>query len=166
MLDEVPSMWRSELWHPLTAHFPIGLLLLTPFISLGWVIWNKKNIANYLLFTHSLLLWAGTLFLWIAVYSGEIAYSTEVRRICDPTVLKDHLRWAYIASAFFSIAVIIDVTRRILKRKNKAPAMYTIIVCVLLGAAALSYVGHLGAKLVYQQGAGVYQPSENCIEFE
>ncbi len=159
-------MWRSELWHPLTAHFPLGLLLLAPFIALAWVIWNKHFISNYLLFTHSLLLWVGTLFLWITVYSGEIAYGTEVRRICDPTVLKDHLRWAYISGAFFSLAVVLDALRWNWKTKKNALLIYTVIINMVMGAAALSYVGHLGARLVYQQGAGVYHPSEDCAEFE
>jgi len=40
-----------------------------------------------------------------------------------------------------------------------------ILILVITGSGFLSYTGHLGAGLVYQQAAGVYTPSEDCNEF-
>ncbi|WP_199898069.1 hypothetical protein [Marinilabilia salmonicolor] len=40
-----------------------------------------------------------------------------------------------------------------------------IIALIITGTGFLVYAGHLGATLVYQQAAGVYTPSEDCIEF-
>jgi hypothetical protein len=37
---------------------------------------------------------------------------------------------------------------------------------MLLGSFYLVYASHLGATLVYNQGAGVFKPGAECREFE
>ena len=164
-MKEPSSMWREELWHPLSVHFPIGLLLFAGLVGLLYILLQKKSFAPYLRFSFALLLWIGLILFWIAFWTGQVAYSVEVRRLCDPTVVKDHLYWAYVSGYIFSAAVALDFFSFWLKRYRKI-FIHVVIVLAIAGGGVLAYVGHLGAKLVYQQAAGVYQPSENCAEFE
>ena len=164
-MNEPSSMWREELWHPLSVHFPIGLLLVAGLIGLAYLLLRKKNFAGSLKFSFSLLLWIGLILFWVAFYTGQIAYNVEVRRLCDPTVVKEHLYWSYVSGYIFSGAVVLDFSRFLLRRFRNIIFSFVILLTVA-GAVVLGYVGHLGAKLVYQQAAAVYQPSENCTEFE
>lgn len=45
---------------------------------------------------------------------------------------------------------------------------YIISLLLIAGLGALLYLysGHLGAALVYNQAAGIYQPSNDCEAFE
>lgn len=100
---------------------------------------------------------------WIGVYTGELSYDVEVRRICDPKVLQSHQWWAYATIITYSIALVALLVYHYSKIRlwNFLGNALNII-----ALGALLYVGHLGASLVYQQGAGVYIPSEDCKEFE
>jgi uncharacterized membrane protein len=165
-MNEIPSMWRTELWHPLSVHFPIAILSLAAVVGITYLLFKKRDFAPYLRFTLSLLLCCGVALFWIAFYTGQEAYSVVVRQICDPRVLKNHLFWAYISGASFSLAAVLDIIVRSISLRINNWLIYASVVLMLGGTVCIAYVGHLGARLVYQQAAGVYQPSENCIEFE
>lgn len=158
-------MWRKELWHPLFVHFPIGLLIITALIGIAAVFFRNKKFSGYLRFNFSLLLFLGIVLFWITFYTGQLAYGVEVRKICDPTVLKDHLYWAYVAGYIFSAGALIELVRVIWRNKILF-LFYLAVVLSIGGALSLAYAGHLGARVVYQQAAGVYRPSPDCTEFE
>ncbi len=167
-MESLPGMWRTELWHPLSVHFPIALLIFaTLFLTAARLISSYKS---YLLFTGRLLLVFGVPLVWWAVYSGTLADSVVGRYVCDPTVLEDHERFAYITAYLFTAGLLAEflLTAKRLISSEKIKKLLSVISLVLLvsGSATLGYVGHLGAKLVYQQGAGVHHPSEDCGEFE
>lgn len=164
-MGEIPSMWRKELLHPLFVHFPIGLLLISALVGLAAILFRKKSYADYLSFTFSTLLFIGVAFFWLTFYTGQMAYSIEVRKICDPTVLKDHLYWAYFSGYVFSIGACIEAFR-IIWKKRLFLLFLTTVAFSLGGSVTLAFAGHLGAKVVYQQGAGVYKPTTDCHEFE
>lgn len=129
------------------------------------ILFRNKTYAVYLRFNFSLLLFLGIVLFWITFYTGQLAYGVEVRRICDPTVLKDHLYWAYVAGYIFSAGALIELVRVIWR--NKFPFLFYLAVVLSVGGAlSLAYAGHLGARVVYQQAAGVYRPSPDCTEFE
>ncbi|HET8753369.1 MAG TPA: DUF2231 domain-containing protein [Salinimicrobium sp.] len=164
-MEQIPDFWRTEVYHPLFVHFPIGLLLtafLFKIIALKYSreLWEMGG---------NVLLFLGTIGLWIAVYTGDRAGAAVTRGLCDPTILKDHENFGYYAGYLFSAALVLELLRlsknAILVRKSFLLKILSIIL-LALGAATLTYVGHLGATLVYQQGAGVYHPSEDCSEFE
>ncbi|KAF0094621.1 MAG: hypothetical protein E1N59_1625 [Puniceicoccaceae bacterium 5H] len=165
-MAEVPSMWRTELWHPLSVHLPVALLTVAGLLALVTPTLGRYVGGKGLKFSYSLLLWLGLATFWVAFYTGQMAYSIEVRRICDPGVLKEHLRWAYIAGAIFSSAAVFDLAQVLLKRRLHLILLGASYLCSFVGAFSLGYLGHLGAKLVYQQGAAVHQPSDDCAEFE
>ncbi|MBL7867864.1 MAG: hypothetical protein JNM71_07565 [Flavobacterium lindanitolerans] len=156
-------MWRTELWHSFVVHLPIATLALA---SLGSVLYyflagrHKLFIQQFVFVT----LVIGTIGTWIAIYTGELAYDVEVRKICDPQVLKSHQRWGYIMAFIYSAALLVNIISHYIKKAKK---LFSILATILLvaGMAILFYVGHLGASLVYQQGAGTYKPSGNCSEF-
>lgn len=161
-MNQLPEFWRTEVWHPLSVHYPIALLLVALLfkilaLAIKGQTWNKAGSA---------LLLMGTIGAWIAVYTGSLADGIVSRKICDPTVLKDHENAAYTLAWIFSAALLLDFTTLggLFRRYSRALKFSTVIL-MLVGSGFLAYTGHLGATLVYQQGAGVYKPSEDCVEF-
>ena len=161
-MNQLPEFWRTEVWHPLSVHFPIALLLIALLfkvlaITIKGLTWNRAGTA---------LLFLGTLGAWIAIYTGNLADGIVSRQICDPTILKDHENASYSVAWLFTAASLLDVAALVglLKRYAKV-LMLLIVTLMFIGSGFLLFAGHLGATLVYQQGAGVYKPSEECLEF-
>jgi uncharacterized membrane protein len=167
-MNQIPSMWREELFHPQIIHFPIALLFIGTIFYVNGVIGNKNSKLAFLLPSGRLLVLIGVLGAWAAVYTGNMADAVVSRDICDPTVLKDHENFAYTLSYIFSAGIVLDLLGTLILKKEKLVKTLKIIVLVLFltGSGILMYVGHLGGKLVYQQSAAVYTPSEDCSEFE
>jgi len=168
-MNGLPDIWRTELWHPMVVHFPIVLLLgaaALRIISLFLVEEKKAFFKN----TSRLSLYIGVITAWIAIYTGSLADGIVVRELCDPTVLEDHENAAFTLGYIFTAAVLFDALDFIPRNKFsflKKPFKEWIVIGLLLtGTVYLGYTAHLGASLVYQQGAAVYQPTENCVEFE
>jgi hypothetical protein len=110
----------------------------------------------------------GVVTTWIAIYTGSLADAEVVRSLCDPTVVESHEELAYLVGYLFTGAVFAEGTTSFFKLEGFTSMILrgTVGIALLAGTSTLFYVGHLGATLVYQQGAGVYQPSEDCVEFE
>lgn len=167
-MNEVPSIWRPELVHPMLVHFPLVLLLCG---TLAWVVgqWvDESGRWSFLLPAARLMLFVGASSAWAAVYTGHIADAEVVRGLCDPRVVEAHEDYATGVSILFSAAILLDLATvfiAALERWRK-PIFVAVGLTFLAASALLGYVGHLGASLVYQQGAAVYQPSERCTEFE
>lgn len=161
-MNQLPDFWRTEVWHPLSVHFPIALLL-TAFLFKTIGLWSKKTLWSQ---GGTVLLFFGTIGAWMAVYTGDLADGIVSREICDPTVLKDHENAAFTMAWLFTTAMILDgIIFSGLLKKGVRYIKILVFVLSLIGTGFLAYTGHLGATLVYQQGAGVYQPSSDCKEF-
>lgn len=160
-MEGLPPFWRTEIWHPLSVHFPIALLLVATLFKLGGLR-TRRGVLNR---SGSLLLGFGVLAAWLAVYTGDLADGAVSRTLCDPTVLKSHENAAYITAWVFSAAWLLDRLNalRLFTRWRVLASLVVLLMAV--GAGYLSYVGHLGAELVYQQAAGVHCPSGDCQEF-
>ena len=162
-MPQLPDIWRTEVWHPLTVHFPIALLLaalLFKTIALKSTkpLWSEGG---------AFLLLLGTLGAWVAVYTGDRAEGIVARLICDPTILKDHENASLIMAWIFTGALALEaVSYWQLLKIRRFLGKILVVLLMLTGAGFLTYTAHLGATLVYQQGAGVYHPSEDCREFE
>ncbi|WP_199898070.1 DUF2231 domain-containing protein [Marinilabilia salmonicolor] len=99
-MNQLPDFWRTEIWHPLTVHFPVALLsFATIFIIAGY--WTKRSNP---MFTGKVLLIAGTLGAWVAIYTGSLADAVITRQLCDPTVLEDHENGAFTVAWLFTAA--------------------------------------------------------------
>ncbi len=162
-------MWRTELWHPAAVHFPIVLLLGAALLRL---LWHFAS-ANHARFIHKMSrvsLYSGSILIWITIYTGTLADSIVTRSLCDPTVLEAHENAAFTLGYLFTAASLIDVIDYVplaLFERLKHPLKSWLITLLLAGGGLwLMYTAHLGSRLVYQQGAAVYHPAENCREFE
>ena len=163
-------MWRKELVHPLFVHFPIALLVIGSFLLLFARTNLLTKAKNNLLFSSRLLLVIGSLFSWLSVYTGTLAYNVVGREVCDPIVLANHESYGYYISIIFSALTLLELSFKfITDRLNTILFKFLKTLSLLLaigGTVFLGYEAHLGGKLVYQQAAGVHQPSDNCKEFE
>lgn len=162
-MNEIPDFWREEIWHPLTVHFPIALLLVATIFKLV----SLKIKREVFGLGGTLLLLLGVVSVWVAIYTGNLADGIVSRKICDPTILKDHENAAYLTAWLFSAALSFDILiwAKLSFFKNVFFKIATALL-LLTGSGFLAYTGHLGATLVYQQAAGVYKPASDCAEFE
>lgn len=158
---ENPEFWRTEVFHPLSVHFPIVLLLLaTLFKLIG--LWSTKITWDH---GGRFLLILGVIGVWISIYTGNLADGIVSRQLCDPTVLKEHENFAYTTAWIFTVALLIEIVMRYFDLLKTRLFSIILVLLMLVGTGTLAYVGHLGAELVYQQAAGVNIPSEDCAEF-
>lgn len=159
---DTPDFWRTEIWHPLSVHFPLAMLLFGTFLLLiGFFPKNPfwENMGK-------LLLLFGTATIWVSIYTGHLAGGIVSRQICDPTVLETHETNGTVAGwLFLAVSVLIAAEYVGVFKKAERLMKILIIGIALTGAGFVGYTGHLGATLVYQQAAGVYTPTENCVEF-
>lgn len=161
-MEEIPDFWRTEVFHPLSVHFPIALLtvaFLFKIVALRFKreVWERGG---------TVLLILGVLGIWLAIFTGDLADGIVSRKLCDPTVLKDHENMAWVTAWLFTTGLAIDLLRYIKFPLFKNKIFLIVVLLVLTGGTVLlTYVGHLGATLVYQQAAGVNVPSSNCAEF-
>lgn len=160
------GFWRIEIWHPLSVHFPIALLIFAT-LMMAIALLSKNEYKVLIQKLGSILLYTGCFAAWISIFTGDLAEGTVARKICDPTVLKRHETGAYIMAYFFSAASIINLMLlfKLLKNKLIPFAQYLIFLMMLIGTGYLVYVGHLGASLVYEQGAGVKIPTSDCTGY-
>jgi uncharacterized membrane protein len=161
-------MWRIELVHPLVVHFPIALLI---FGTVAWIVGRfagSDSKLAYLVPAGRTALLVGTVFAWIAIYTGVLANREVARTLCDPRVKHAHEDYAYLVSYLFSGALVVELSTIFLQLKAhlKRGILVLVGVALLTGCGLLGYTSHKGGQLVYQQGAAVYQPSDRCVEFE
>ena len=166
-MKEVPSMWRVELLHPQFVHFTVALLftgalcwLLSVILIKAWRPFFSKM--------GQFLIVLGTLLSWVAVYTGTLADSEVGRTLCDPTVLERHEGNAYITAYLFSGISLLFLLRwrTSWSARVKKTLTWLLAGLIVAGSIYLTYTAHMGAKVVYQQGGGVYHPSKDCEEFE
>lgn len=160
-MAEIPEFWRTEVFHPLSVHFPIVLLLLATLFKLTGL-WSSKVTWDH---GGRFLLVLGVIGVWISIYTGNLADGIVSRQLCDPTVLKEHENFAQATAWIFTAALIIELLMRYLDLLKTRLFSIILVILMLVGSGTLTYVGHLGAELVYQQAAGVNIPSEDCSEF-
>ncbi len=114
----------------------------------------------------AILLFIGVAAAWLSIYTGSKAEGVVSRTICDPVVLKDHETGAYTSTIIFSVVALLLVLKELpLLAKAAKIFRFLIVAGLFAGSGYLMYAGHLGATVVYQQGAGVFHPSEDCREF-
>lgn len=165
-MDQIPDFWRTEVFHPLSVHFPIVLLLLATALQVVLTFLPREKYRAWWYMGTGLLV-LGTISAWIAIYTGSQADGIVSRQICDPTVLKAHENAGYTTGYLFLIASIMQLGWWFIRHQQiKNLLRWVLPIMMVVGAGYLTYTGHQGATLVYQQAAGVYQPSDDCKEFE
>lgn len=166
MMDSSEFM-RPEVWHALSVHFPIAILPVATITLLVSFFLNGNKRDNWRT-AATLLLFAGTLMAWIALYTGGVADGIVARKICDPTVLKDHeiageaMTWIFTAASALQLISMTNLVRP----RLRAAGIFIALVLMLTGTGYLVYTGHVGATLVYDQGAGVKNHTVDCSDYE
>lgn len=165
MLSE--EFMRPEVWHALSVHFPIALLPIAT-ITLLISFFVKEVNRRHWQAAGGFLLFAGCLLAWVAIYTGGVADGIVARKICDPTILKDHeiasetMTWLFTGSSFLMIGILANV----FSGRVRSTTLILAFLLMLTGTGYLVYTGHIGATLVYDQGAGVKNHSVDCAEYE
>ncbi len=165
-MQEIPSFWRTEVWHALSIHFPIVLLSLASVAYPVQFFLKDSSWTQFISKFVFLTLILGVAGAWISVLLGDRAYNVVVRTLCDPEVLQDHQWWAYFATITYSVALLLFGFLQFKHLTKDKLWMFSLCFILLVGVGGLGYSGHLGASVVYQQSGGTYVPSENCVEFE
>ncbi|MEJ7693546.1 hypothetical protein, partial [Daejeonella sp.] len=111
-MEGIPSIWRTELWHPMAAHFPIVTLLLSTAAGLLLIPLRRSQHAGFLKKMMMVMLVIGIITGWIGIYTGRLAYNIEVRKLCDPTVLQEHEQWGFITMYVYSAALLFQLFKR------------------------------------------------------
>ncbi|MFD3000137.1 DUF2231 domain-containing protein [Pontibacter toksunensis] len=159
------TFWRTELWHPLTLHFPISLLLLATITKL-MALFLREGQAHFWQRSGAYLLYAGCLMAWLSIYTGDMADGIVARKLCDPTILKDHEIAAYNLAYLFSAATALDLSLRFNLVRLKTKWLQAVVVLLMVvGSGFLIYTSHLGASVVYNQAGGVLVPTSDCAGF-
>lgn len=141
----------------MVVHFPVALLIVATLFKL--IALAKPNLAWTK--SYSVLLFLGVVGAWAAIYTGNLADGEVSRKLCDPTVLKEHENLSYVSAWIFSAALVFSFLE-----KTIAKLKFFVFLLLIAGSGFLTYTGHLGATLVYQQAAGVHTPDEDCSDFE
>ena len=155
------------------AHLPLALLCVATFSELLHFLPVRQ--AKFFGQVSLFLLILGVPAAWLSVYLGGIAEEVVNKVICDPTATHEHEDMAMLSSYVFSAALLLKFA--LLLSGDRLRELVTIVplrialvtgplLMMLLGSFYLAYTGHLGANLVFNQGAGVYRTSQECREFE
>ncbi len=159
---ELVTMWRIELLHPATIHFPIALTVVgTVFWLAGGLRRRWPRLGAFDIVGSVTLLLAG-LGVWVAVQTGLWADGVVGRDLYDPRPLEDHENAGWTLAWLMTGTVAVDLARRRrqIPPKVRQASWLAVAVALLAANGLVIYTAHLGASLVYQQGVGVQAPPQ------
>lgn len=160
------SLWRIELLHPLVVHFAVAILVLGALSSPArWL--DKDSQWHFLRPASQALIVLGIGFGWLAILTGDWAYSEIAGTLCVPNAADYHQQYAYTAMWLFTGGFIADVIHYwfdILK-EHSGKFSVCLIAVYFAGAGCLFIAGEYGAHMVYEQAAGVNSPGAECRRF-
>ncbi len=160
----LPSMWRSELLHPLSVHFPIALLIVGSIFYVLSIFLKHAYFKSLRKFSF-LLIAIGTATAWISIFTGSLAEDVVGPLLCDPEIRLNHEDFSYYVAYMFTAFILFHILSETLLLKYTKFFVALNLILVLGGTASLAYTSHLGATLTYQQAAGVYNPGLECKGF-
>ncbi len=145
MLIEMP-------FHPLIVHFPIGFLVLSGIMYLLSIFVRK----DYLMKAGLLALVLGALAAGAAVITGDMAEDLAKPRGVAHEMVEDHELFGLICAWAFGILAVWGIFRQ--KRFIQVEKI-AFVVLLLACVSMLLATGHLGGKMVFEQGVGAVQDS-------
>jgi len=145
MIEIVPN------WHPLLVHFTLGLLLTAAALFAAGALIARGPTAAQATVVARWNLWIGTAFALVTVAAGYRAYYTVAHDDSAHAAMLVHLKWAWVALAWFIAAAVVGWRER-LRERGASIALGVVLVA---GTGALLVTAYLGAENVYRHGLGV-----------
>jgi uncharacterized membrane protein len=140
--------------HPLVIHFPIALLLIVP-VFLVLMFFSKKGEE----FRHSafILMVIGTMFLYVAAFTGDAAKKVVDRTPEITKALNLHEELADTSQMIFTALTVLfflgfylpKFIKKQIKPKNQRIILLCFIVLYLAAAGVLAMTAHKGGILVH-----------------
>lgn len=146
--------------HPRIVHFPVALLFTAAFFGILALIFKTKRRKFMEILTWNLAFGVGGAFL--AILSGLREEKTLVHNDRIHEIMETHELLGYI---FTGVLLVVLIWLIIRKSKMSLPEFASIVVLLVLSSGLLGYGAHLGGRLVYEEGAGVF-PMEKVISGE
>ncbi len=167
-----PPMPSYDTLHPIVVHFPIGVLLTAPILTLAAAVWKTQ--ARAMLAAGTLLTLVGVAAAFLAVSTGEAAEELAEHVPGAGATLERHERLAEAArNAFCGVALLMVVATvvfwRLYARVNTPLRLAAGLVLLLaqLGAGyVLVWAAHEGGKLVHTHGVRALPRLIDAAELE
>jgi uncharacterized membrane protein len=155
---------REELLHPLFTHFPIVILFAAPVLRLASLLPLSNENRIFLVKASRLALYIGPLSLIITIYLGDMAFEIVKSNLCQLFDAYRHEQLAYESLYAFMAAVVFDVVSKLdnLNKKLVRGASLFCFLMMIIGNYLMFSSAHLGANLVYEQGAAVKAATPKC----
>ena len=134
--------------HPITAHFPIALLV----VFAGLTVFAAFRRIGWVLEASWLLLLLGTLGAVVATVSGLVShFPYEETKVHD--VIEVHLRWSVAVTVTFIVLTVWRLVSRL--RGSDVGSSIPFAAFVVLGTGVLAISGMTGGDLVFDYGINV-----------
>lgn len=137
--------------HPLVVHFPIALIIVSAFATLGAKLAGDRPIANELAILGRWTLWAGALASLVAAAAGWQAFNSVDHDDAGHAAMIVHRNWALITTGFIVILALWSFWRKRSSQKES----WVFVIALLVSVGLVAATGWLGGELVYRHGLGV-----------
>lgn len=158
---------RSELFHPLSVHFPIALVVLFFGLKIFGYFVRKEEQKNDLKKFNFVVLTLSLVSVFISIYLGDMAFEVVRSNLCQIGKVDQHEELSKLLALTLFVTLTIETLVLVFESKIKDRNIYKLkeIFTLLLSIVALAFLfqtSHSGAMLVYEQGAGVLNHTKSC----
>lgn len=160
-------MFRSELIHPISVHFPIVLVTLILVFKLAYFFIKdevfKKNIHQL----YFVFLVGSIVATFISIYLGDMAFDLIRSNLCKLGPVDSHEDFSKLLALTLFLIMLFETIFIVIKEKIKDVIWFkakelTVLILLIFVAINLFQTAHSGAMLVYELGAGVLNHPKNC----
>ncbi len=139
-------------WHPIFAHFTVGLLGIAALLYLAGLVLKK----DHLLIAGRWNLWIGAAITIGTVLAGLYAYYTVAHDAHSHAAMTDHRNWALTTAGIFALLALWAAW----KQRGAKTVSPVFVGFLLLAAGLLAVTGYKGGEVVYRHGTGVMRMPE------
>ncbi len=161
---------RTELFHPLSVHFPIAFIVLFIVIKIATLFVKDEIVKKIGNFFYQASLITSLILTGASLYLGDSAAEIVKNKICQMSKIDQHEDFSKLLLLVLILLLAVEILFTFLKDHWKNANLKTIrilhvfLVLILFFATGffLFKTAHTGAALVYEQGAAVLNHPKNC----